>query len=90
MIDPYIELNQTKFMLVVNTHEAKTRLSELLRLVEERSERIRVCRNGKPVAEIGPITATEGDPLQPDPLLAGVVFHEDPVTPLAEEDWPES
>ena len=54
------------------------------------SERIRVCRNGKPVAEIGPITPTEGDPLQPDPLLAGVVFHEDPVAPLAEEDWPDS
>ena len=89
-MDTYIELNQTKFMLVVNTHEAKTRLSELLRLVEERSERIRVCRNGRPVAEIGPISATTGDPLQPDPLLAEVVFHEDPVAPLAEEDWPDS
>ena len=77
-------------MLVVNTHEAKTRLFELLRLVEERNERITVCRNGKPVAEIGPITATAGDPLRPDPLLAGVVFHEDPVAPLAEEDWPDS
>ena len=75
-------------MLIVNTHEAKTRLSELLRLVEERSERIRVCRNGNPVAEIGPITVPDRDPLEPNPRLSGVVFHEDPVAPLAAEDWP--
>ena len=77
-------------MVVVNTHEAKTRLSELLRLVEERSERIRVRRNGKPVAEIGPITAPDRDPLVPNPRLAGVVFHEDPVAPLADDDWPDA
>ena len=77
-------------MLVVNTHEAKTRLSELLRLVEERSERIRVCRNGKPVAEIGPITTADRDPLVPNPRLSAVVFHEDPVAPLADDDWPDA
>ncbi len=77
-------------MLVVNTHEAKTRLSELLRLVEERSERIRVCRNGKPVAEIGPIAGAERDPLVPNPRLSGVVFHEDPVAPLDDDDWPDA
>jgi prevent-host-death family protein len=77
-------------MLVINTHEAKTRLSELLRLVEERSERIRVCRNGKPVAEIGPISKPDRDPLTPNPRLSGVVFHDDPVAPLAEDDWPDA
>ena len=77
-------------MLVINTHEAKTRLSELLRLVEERSERIRVCRNGKPVAEIGPISKPDRDPLMPNPRLSGVVFHDDPVAPLAEDDWPDA
>ena len=84
------KLNQTKVMLVVNTHEAKTRLSELLRLVEERSERIRVCRNGKPVAEIGPIVTAERDPLVPNPRLSGIVFHEDPVAPLDDDDWPDA
>ena len=77
-------------MLVVNTHEAKTRLSELLRLVEQRSERIRVCRNGKPVAEISPIATAARDPLVPNPRLSGVVFHEDPVAPIAEDDWPDA
>ena len=77
-------------MLVVNTHEAKTRLSGLLRLVEERGERIRVCRNGKPVAEIGPITTADRDPLVPNPRLSGVIFHEDPVAPLADDDWPDA
>ena len=90
VVDRQGERDKPEFVLVVNTHEAKTRLFELLRLVEERNERIRVCRDGKPVAEIGPITPTADDPLRPDPLLAGVVFHEDPVAPLAEEDWPHS
>lgn len=89
-VDTEDKLNQTKGMLVVNTHEAKTRLSELLRLVEERSERIRVCRNGKPVAEIGPISTAKRDPLVPNPRLAGVVFHEDPAAPLDRDDWPDA
>ena len=90
MLTADVKLNQTKVMLVVNTHEAKTRLSELLRLVEERNERIRVCRNGKPVAEIGPIATTERDPLMTNPRLSGVVFHENPVAPLADDDWPDA
>lgn len=75
-------------MLVVSTHEAKERISELLQMVEERGERIRVCRNGRPVAEIGPVTVPARDPLLPNPRLSGVVFHEDPVAPLAADDWP--
>ncbi len=38
---------------VVNTHEAKTRLSELIREVEEGGDVI-VARNGTPVARIIP------------------------------------
>lgn len=30
------------------------------------------------------------DPLQADPVLQQVVFHEDPALPLAAEDWPDS
>lgn len=38
---------------VVNTHEAKSRLSELIREAEEGTEVI-VARNGRPVARIVP------------------------------------
>ena len=38
-------------MVVVNMHEAKTRLSELVRLVEA-GEKVVLARNGTPVAEL--------------------------------------
>jgi prevent-host-death family protein len=38
-------------MLVVNMHEAKTRLSELVRLVEA-GEKVLLARNGTPVVEL--------------------------------------
>ena len=75
-------------MLSVNTHEAKTRLSALLARVEEHGERIMICRNGKPIAELGPIEVVN-DPLVVDPELADVVFVEDPTAPLDGDDWPE-
>jgi prevent-host-death family protein len=40
-------------MVVVNMHEAKTRLSELVRLVEA-GEKVVLARNGTPVAELVP------------------------------------
>ena len=43
-------------MVVVNMHEAKTRLSELVRLVES-GERVVLARNGTPVAELVPPVA---------------------------------
>lgn len=42
---------------VVNTHEAKSRLSELIREAEQGAEVI-VARNGQPVARIVPWTAS--------------------------------
>jgi prevent-host-death family protein len=38
-------------MVVVNMHEAKSRLSELVRLVEA-GEKVVLARNGTPVAEL--------------------------------------
>ncbi|MGH3066733.1 MAG: type II toxin-antitoxin system Phd/YefM family antitoxin [Gaiellaceae bacterium] len=38
-------------MIVVNMHEAKSRLSELVRLVEA-GEKVVLARNGSPVAEL--------------------------------------
>ncbi len=38
----------------VNIHDAKTHLSRLLKAVES-GERVIIARNGKPVAELGPV-----------------------------------
>jgi prevent-host-death family protein len=38
---------------VVNTHEAKSRLSELIRLVEDGADVV-IARNGKPAAKLIP------------------------------------
>ena len=75
-------------MTIVNTHEAKTKLSALLAAVEQRGERVRICRNGKPIAELIPIRSAP-DPLQPHRLLSQVIINEDPSLPLTEEEWPE-
>jgi antitoxin (DNA-binding transcriptional repressor) of toxin-antitoxin stability system len=39
-------------MITVNMHEAKTRLSELVKAVEERNEVVVLCRDGREIAEI--------------------------------------
>ena len=75
-------------MIKVNTHEAKTRLSELLAAVEDRGELVRICRNGKPVADLRPVRASPA-PLRKSRRLSRVRFHEDPSLPLTQEDWPE-
>jgi prevent-host-death family protein len=74
-------------MLKVNTHEAKTRLSELLAAVEKRGEVVILCRAGRPVAEIRALRPRR-DPLRKDPRLSKIVFHENPAAPLHPDDWP--
>ena len=39
-------------MITVNMHDAETRLSELVKAVEERNETVVLCRNGREIAEI--------------------------------------
>lgn len=73
-------------MITVNTHEAKTKLSALLAAVEQRGELVRICRSGKPIAELRPVSGVK-NPLEQDPDLK-VEFHCDPTLPLDEEDWP--
>ena len=75
-------------MIVVNTQEAKTRLSSLLAAVEQ-GETVVICRNGTPIAEVRRAQVVE-DPLKQNPALKGVVFHEDPAEPLHPEDWPDA
>jgi prevent-host-death family protein len=57
-------------MLSVNTHEAKSRLSELLARVETNQETVVICRNGKPVAELIPWRPVDGGALSVAEKLA--------------------
>lgn len=77
-------------MIAVNMHEAKTRLSELVKAVEERNETVVLCRDGKPVAEIRRRTARRAARrLTPDPRFT-VTFARgySPDEPLADDEWP--
>jgi len=77
-------------MIWVNTFEAKTRLSELLKQVEETGERVLVCRNGKPVAELRPIE-TARDPLVKHPVLGAARLLPGWDQPALEPaDWPDA
>ena len=77
-------------MIVVNMHEAKTRLSELVRQVEERNEVVVVCRDGHEVAEIRRRSKRRRvRDLAPDPrfrLKYAPGYH--PSEPLSDEEWP--
>lgn len=75
-------------MISVNTHEAKTRLSQLLMSVEKNHETVVICRNGTPVAELAPWSQVRSS-LEQSPILKNVIFNEDPSLPLAPDEWPE-
>jgi prevent-host-death family protein len=54
---------------IVNIHDAKTRLSQLVARAE-RGERITIARAGKPVAQLGPAPSRKGHRVaDDDPLL---------------------
>jgi len=72
--------------MTVNVHEAKTTLSKLLQKVEEEGEHIRIARNGKPVAELIPLSKKR-NVLKPNPKLKARCL-DDPMAPLDPEDWP--
>jgi antitoxin (DNA-binding transcriptional repressor) of toxin-antitoxin stability system len=77
-------------MITVNMHEAKSRLSELVKAVEERGDIVLLCRNGKVVAEIKAVKPARRHRLKPDPALK-VTFAAgfDAAEPATEEDWPQ-
>ena len=77
-------------MITVNMHEAKTRLSELVKAVEEGNEVVVLCRNGREVAEIRRRSrGRRVRNLTVDPSLR-VEFAPgyEPTEPLAENEWP--
>lgn len=77
-------------MITVNMHDAKTRLSELVKAIEEKNEVVILCRDGKEIAEIRRRTkrAPVRD-LTPDPRLrVEYASGYRPDEPLAESEWP--
>lgn len=73
-------------MKSVNVHEAKTQLSMLLAEIEERGERIVICRNGEPVADLVPHRRQVS--MAPDPKLGAFTVTYDPTEELSDEEWP--
>lgn len=73
-------------------HEAKTRLSELVKAVEERNETVVLCRGGREVAEIRRrVKRRSTRNLNPDPRFR-VKFARGyrPTEPLTDDEWPDS
>lgn len=78
-------------MITVNMHEAKTRLSELVKAVETTGETVILCRNGTEVAEIRSVRRKLLDRtrITPDPSLrVKLAPGYDPAEPLSEDEWP--
>jgi prevent-host-death family protein len=73
-------------MKSVNVHEAKTQLSMLLAEIEERGERIVICRNGEPVADLVPHRRKVS--MAPDPKLGAFTVGYDPTEELGDDEWP--
>jgi prevent-host-death family protein len=79
-------------MISANMHEAKSRLSELVKAVEETGEIVVLQRNGKPVAEIRPYLPPKKirRDLRPEPSLRPILAPGyDPAEPLSDDEWPE-
>lgn len=77
-------------MITVNMHEAKTRLSELVRAVEDGNEVVVLCRDGREVAEIRRrVKRRHVRNLAPDRRFR-VEFAPGyrPTEPLTDDEWP--
>lgn len=78
-------------MMTVNMHDAKTRLSALVKAVEARNEVVVLCRDGREVAEIRRrVKRRRGRNLSPNARFQ-VEFAPGyrPTEPLADDEWPE-
>ena len=77
-------------MITVNMHEAKTRLSELVKAVEERNEVVILCRDGREVAEIRrrPKRRRVRNLTPEARFRVEFASGYSPTEPLAEDEWP--
>jgi antitoxin (DNA-binding transcriptional repressor) of toxin-antitoxin stability system len=79
-------------MITVNMHQAKTRLSQLVKAVEEHNQTVVLCRDGRPIAEIRRYANARRRvrSLAPDPrFYVEFAAGYDPTEPLSSEEWPE-
>ena len=72
-------------------HEAKTRLSELVKAVEDRNETVVLCRDGREVAEIRRrAKRRQRRNLAPDSRFrVELAPGYQPTEPLSDDEWPE-
>jgi prevent-host-death family protein len=71
----------------INIHEAKTKLSQVLAQIEKTGESVVICRNGKPIAELGPLKRRSGGRLGKHPVMSKIKINYDPTEALTEEEW---
>jgi len=74
---------------MLNIHEAKTRLSAVLSEIEKTGERFVICRNGTPIAEIGPLKKRPQSRLGVHSILSKIRIDYDPTESLTEGEWGE-
>jgi len=75
-------------MLLLNIHDAKSTLSSVLANIEEHNETVRICRNGKPIAELVKIPPLPS-PLRHSRKLGKIKIDYDVTAPLSNDEWPE-
>ena len=79
-------------MITANMHEAKSRLSALVKAVEEDGETVVLCRNGRAVAEIRARSHTQQKverlPKPTPALKVRFAAGYDPTEGASEEEWP--
>lgn len=73
-------------MKTVNIHQAKTKFSQLVAQIEKRGERIVICRNGAPVADLVPHETKVS--MERDKKLGAIAIQYDPVEPASDAEWP--
>lgn len=73
-------------MKTVNIHEAKTRLSQILKDLT-RGETYIICNNGEPVAELSSYRPKKRT--TPDPVLSQITINYDPTEELQADEWGE-
>ena len=79
-------------MIAVNMHEAKSRLSELVKTAIE-GEEVILCSNGQPKVRLAPVqppAPLRRNLIPPDPALrVELAPGYDPTEPLSDDEWPE-
>lgn len=75
-------------MITANMHEAKSRLSELVKAVVDRGERVLLCRDGEPVVELVRHQSTTNRLTSCPELRVTFAPGFNPTEPASEQDWP--